>query len=236
MRLHFTFLEQDSVTKMAFNLRVEPATEDDMPRCMEIFNHAFEFVPIHEISHGTDTLANRVQSGKRHFRGQTEHMAKFSSAPVCIKCIQTDRVSKAEKIVGYAEWYIYDRERTALECEDEGYMLTFSWMESTEERERCLAFVKPGNDARRRLMGTQPFGQLKYMCVDPAHRRQGIGSAVVRWGMEQCDTLKIPAYLEASSEGLAMYQKLGFKEMPGTEGDGGMFPAMIWWPATEVAK
>lgn len=216
---------------MAFTLRVEPATEDDMPRCMEIFNHAFEFVPIHETSHGRDTPANRIRSGKLHLRGQEEHMAKFPSAPVCIKCVQTDSESRTEKIVGYAEWYIFDRNRTADECADEGFMLTFSWVEDVEERDRCLAFVKPGNEARRRLMGTQAFGQLKYMCVDSAHKRQGIGSSVVRWGMDRCEKLGIPAYLEASSEGMAMYQKLGFKAIVSTDEDSNVFPAMIWWPS-----
>ena len=219
--------------------RVEPAADEDMPRCMEIFNQAFRFVPIHEISHGTDTPANRLITAALHLRGQREHRTRFPLAPpVCVKCVQPDPSTGADKIVGYAEWFIYDRARSDAELarEDaEPFMMGFSWMQETdpEGRARCLAFVRPGNDARRRRMGGRPYGQLKFMCVDGAHRRQGVGSAVVRWGMDRCAELGVPAYLEASVEGMELYRRMGFEDMgPATDENGEpyAYPAMIWWP------
>ncbi|UNI21267.1 hypothetical protein JDV02_007272 [Purpureocillium takamizusanense] len=247
-------------------LRVEPAADEDMPRCMEIFNQSFGFVPIHELSHGADTPANRLVTAALHLRGQREHQARFPRAPpVCVKCVATvvpqqqqqqqqllqhlddDPAVTAttvngsiqgdvqDKIVGYAEWFIYDRARTAADDSSEPFMSRFSWMQETdpEGRARCLAFVRPGNEARRRRMGGRPHGQLKFMCVDGAHRRQGVGSAVVRWGMDRCAELGVPAYLEASVEGMELYRRMGFEDMgPATDdrGEPYAYPAMIWWP------
>lgn len=217
---------------MTFPMHVEPVKDEgDMVRCMEIYHAAFNFVPIHLLSHGANTAENHLRSARIQLRGQREHNAEFPSVPVCIKCVATDPATGQAKTVGYAEWHVYDRPRTDEEVMKLGYSMWYEWVEDEADKETCQSFVRSGIEKRRGYLGTQPYGMLKFMCVDPEHRRQGVGSLVVKWGMDRCAELGIPAYLETSPEGMALYRGLGF-ELMGTEEQrkGFLYPGMIWWP------
>nr|GAT51498.1 predicted protein [Mycena chlorophos] len=64
---------------------------------------------------------------------------------------------------------------------------------------------------RDATMGEVKYWYLSLMFVDPAYQSRGIGKALLRWGLDQADAEGIPAYLEASDEGLPLYQKSGFE-------------------------
>jgi ribosomal protein S18 acetylase RimI-like enzyme len=52
---------------------------------------------------------------------------------------------------------------------------------------------------------------LPLIGVDPAHQSRGIGSALLRYALEQCDRQPLPAYLEATSpRNVALYERHGF--------------------------
>lgn len=217
-------------TAMASNFRIEPVKEEDMPRCMEICLPAFDFVPIQSIIAGPDTPDKYNVNAQRHIQGLREHAAKYPSVPPGIKCIYTDPVTGDEKIVGFAEWLIWDRERTEEEYSQENYILRLEWVESNKDRDHALSFMQPFFEERRRAMKGRPFGLLIYMCVEPEFRRQGVASQCVRWGMERCAELGIPAYLEASEEGMPLYKRLGWELMEGVSDLAGELPPMIWYP------
>ena len=146
--------------------------------------------------------------------------------PVGIKCIHTDPETGEESIAGYAEWYFYDRERTAQEACVASYGFRYEWVQPPAERERCLAFYRPMKEQRERVTGTRKFGYLVYMCVDEKFRRKGAASRCVAWGMERARELGVPTYLEATEEGMVAYKKLGWEVVEG----GGIYPSMMWWP------
>jgi len=52
---------------------------------------------------------------------------------------------------------------------------------------------------------------LALLCVHPDHRRQGVGTELVQWGLRQAAALSLTVHLEASPEGLPLYQSLGFE-------------------------
>jgi len=51
------------------------------------------------------------------------------------------------------------------------------------------------------------------LMTDPKHHRRGAGRLLVRHAVERADELGIPAMLEASPEGLKLYESVGFKEV-----------------------
>jgi predicted N-acetyltransferase YhbS len=51
---------------------------------------------------------------------------------------------------------------------------------------------------------------LSLLCVHVDYQRQGVGKSLVRWGLQQSETLGLPVHLEASPEALPLYQSLGF--------------------------
>jgi predicted N-acetyltransferase YhbS len=54
---------------------------------------------------------------------------------------------------------------------------------------------------------------LGLLCVHREAQRQGVGAALVQWGLDRSVEEKLPAYLEASTAGFPLYQKLGFKKI-----------------------
>ena len=43
------------------------------------------------------------------------------------------------------------------------------------------------------------------------HRRRGVGTLLVKWGIEQAEKDGLPAYVEASPLGLPVYRKCGME-------------------------
>jgi ribosomal protein S18 acetylase RimI-like enzyme len=59
---------------------------------------------------------------------------------------------------------------------------------------------------------TDQHWYLPMLGVDPARQGRGYGSALLRHGLETCDTQGIPAYLEATSErNKRLYERHGFE-------------------------
>ena len=58
----------------------------------------------------------------------------------------------------------------------------------------------------------EPHWYLPLMGVEPRHQRQGLGSALMKHALVECDRDGSLAYLEASSpENLALYERHGFE-------------------------
>ncbi|KAJ5813391.1 uncharacterized protein N7503_000141 [Penicillium pulvis] len=66
---------------------------------------------------------------------------------------------------------------------------------------------------RANLLGEKKFFQLKELFVLPEYQRQGLGGLLVAYGVHRADELCLPAYTEATPEGLGLYLKHGFKEV-----------------------
>ncbi len=209
-------------------MRIELVQAADMTRCGEIISSAFAEIPIAPslFSNPKPSGQNAAVVGARQYLSQVEHTAAFPSVPVGIKCVYTDPGSGKETIVGYAEWYFYDRERTPEEAVIDNYGFRYEWIQPAEERARCLAFINPLKLSREKITGTRRFGFLVYMCVDEAFRRKGAATACVKWGMDRARELGVPTYLDATEEGMATYTKLGWEVV----GELTAYPSMMWWP------
>jgi ribosomal protein S18 acetylase RimI-like enzyme len=57
-----------------------------------------------------------------------------------------------------------------------------------------------------------PHWHLPLIGVEPSEHRRGLGSALLRHGLEICDEQRLPAYLESSNpENIPLYQRHGFE-------------------------
>lgn len=224
---------------MASSFRTEPAAEQDIPSMVSLIATCFSFVPVEKTLFGDSSPDNLAEVGKRHLHAWKLHSA-VSDVPCAIKCVHTDPSTGRETLVGLAYWWINTRERTVEEYSQPDYLRSASWVANVADREKAVAFCKPFLDGRNKWMGGRPHALLMYMCVSPEWRRRGISTICVQWGLDQCQRLGIPAFLEASEEGAPVYERLGFELVEPLhsywDGVAVNYPAMIWWPAGTRAE
>lgn len=217
---------------MAYHLEVKPISEVDLPRCMEILIPSFEFMSISETLNGLNTSSDREALGKLHWQTIQDHLARYpQGGAVGIKCVDVDQVTGNETIIGYAEWFIYPQPRTLDECLKPLGFMQPPRSADNDKRNSIREYFRPSIETRADVMGTRPYGLLVWLCVDLSFRRRGVASRLVRWGMDQCSRLAIPAYLEASQEGKRLYESLGWQVLrhPRVRDIG--YPIMMWWPS-----
>lgn len=83
------------------------------------------------------------------------------------------------------------------------------------EPQRQAAFQAASGEKKQRFFDEYGDRQLrlKILGVHPDHWRRGIGSELVRWGMNRASEEGIPVTLVAGSQGLHLYSRLGFKTL-----------------------
>jgi GNAT superfamily N-acetyltransferase len=215
--------------------KAEPATfvlrhasETDIDRLMEIQFSAFRGDPYHEALYPGphDSSIVRKLAGQR----MIEDWRNTPDQDIVV-CIH----AQTEEILGFASWYFYLCERPREEWEK---MPSITWAEG-KEKKQAEAFMGATARMRMKTWGGRPhvrkyrigndLGQLASMrqsgneltfavvlgllCVHREAQRQGVGAALVQWGLDRCIEENLTAYLEASSAGFPLYQKLGFSKI-----------------------
>lgn len=72
----------------------------------------------------------------------------------------------------------------------------------------------------------EPHWYLAMVGADPARQGQGLGSALIKHGLRQCDAQGLPAYLESSHpRNVPLYERHGFEVMGVIQPDD--FPPLI---------
>ena len=66
-------------------------------------------------------------------------------------------------------------------------------------------------DAFRAIRLIQHGVVLELLAVGPEFRRQGVGAALVNWGVTAADNKKVGAVVESTDAGRAMYERCGLK-------------------------
>lgn len=64
---------------------------------------------------------------------------------------------------------------------------------------------------RESIMANKTYWFLKLLTIDPPHQRRGIGTLLVKWGVEKANKEGVDAWLESSPMGKGAYLKAGFR-------------------------
>lgn len=51
---------------------------------------------------------------------------------------------------------------------------------------------------------------LTFLATDPLYARQGAGSLMMAWGVDQCKKQNVPAYFDSTVEAVPFYEKTEF--------------------------
>jgi GNAT superfamily N-acetyltransferase len=74
----------------------------------------------------------------------------------------------------------------------------------------ALPPLKEGDDLNSVKMRSKRV-YLDVLAVDPSYQGQGIGKALLQWGLDEADRLGLITFLEATREGRPLYDKYGFE-------------------------
>ncbi|KAL0931234.1 uncharacterized protein CTRU02_213969 [Colletotrichum truncatum] len=126
-----------------------------------------------------------------------------------IKAVDTE-LSCEEAIVGFAKWHVWTdgmppspQRQWGVGCNAEACGKFFGGMDKLKER----------------VMMGKSCVYLQPLITHPDYQRQGIGTRMVQWGLDEAARLNLPAFLLSSSDGLSLYQKCGFVVVDETETD-----------------
>lgn len=110
------------------------------------------------------------------------------------------------KMVGCAQWEVHLKNPFPEVAER---IETSWWPEGSQGKEFSEKLLSQVYGARVSWMA-RPHLALNWMCCIPTHRRQGVGSLIMQWGIDKAEKLGLEAYLEASPMGKPLYEKFGF--------------------------
>lgn len=114
------------------------------------------------------------------------------------------------EIMGMAKWNVYDNhipDLSKVDGENNDYWETKEDQAFSEAISKD--FLTTRNAAITRTGGN--IVSLDILAIDPQYQRKGVGSALVEWGVEKADTMKVEAVVESSVFGKGLYEKHGFE-------------------------
>jgi hypothetical protein len=65
--------------------------------------------------------------------------------------------------------------------------------------------------------------ELETLFTHPKYQGNGVGSALLQWGLDEADRLGLMIYLEATEEGRPLYERFGFEAIKVVKFDAGAF-------------
>ncbi|PYH88651.1 acyl-CoA N-acyltransferase [Aspergillus ellipticus CBS 707.79] len=121
------------------------------------------------------------------------------------------------QVLGYARWVIPGAETSVVELSPEGAAVlaahdggkTYPPNVNKFIYERFWEMLK---DKYGTYVKEDDF-VLEFLATLPEAQGKGVGTALLRWGLERVDAANARVYLEATDDGYALYRKFGWEDL-----------------------
>lgn len=128
-----------------------------------------------------------------------------------LKILDTD----TGEIIGGCRWHVHESD--PYEKSRGKPFVALTYPEGTERDFASLVLGQVLNPRAERY--TRPHAHLHICFVHPEHRRRGVGSMMVEWGVTKADKMGVESFLEASFIARPLYEKFGFVVVTTEEAD-----------------
>ncbi|SCV73314.1 BQ2448_7240 [Microbotryum intermedium] len=175
---------------------ISQATPEDFPEIARVRREAFEPSLIHQTLFGQ---TNPVEFDRFTIK-RLEKSFRDSQQATWVARV-------GGKIVGFSGWHL-PREHDTSEMkmkEKSGRDWSTVYAPGAEYELAGEFFSQLGRTER-----VSPGYLLGSLCVEPKYQGQGIGSALIQWGLDRADEEGVPCYTDASYVAIPTYKKAGF--------------------------
>ncbi|KAI1461881.1 acyl-CoA N-acyltransferase [Annulohypoxylon moriforme] len=195
-------------------LELQPATEADARRSLEIEKAAYAMNPYNEIlfpgPHPPDALDGKA-------KGMISELNKDSTIRWS-KVVDTD-LPDGEQMIAFSKWFIHSEPPKPQPLRDFG---------PGANAGACEALFGGTKTQRERFWGDMPHVYLAILHTDPKHQRRGAGGMLVKQVVDEARKLGLVACLQSSPAGHELYKKCGFHDINLLSTD------LSKWGATEM--
>ncbi|KAJ5101412.1 hypothetical protein NUU61_003634 [Penicillium alfredii] len=178
------------------SLKLELVTSEDIPALIDLWFRVFTDPSMQHLFPDTPGVCEWWTDANRHDLVHKPFQRY-------LKIIDPDSIDDQgrPRMVAYAKWDL-----GSLDVRGSRFP---PWHEDMPGRD-CEQFFGRLDSERRVIMGERKHFYLDMLGTDPAYRRCGAASMLLRWGCDLADQEETAAYVDASRDGAPLYGKFGF--------------------------
>ncbi|KAI5922181.1 hypothetical protein F4810DRAFT_674884 [Camillea tinctor] len=195
------------------SLSLSRATAADIPEIAALQYRCFP-PRIRELFMGCRTEADLPRLAEQYARLAAAAPSRYVWTKVAVPSGDKDGACKGrEKIIAASNWKVVGGGSGVDSLGDDEAP---GWLDG-DAREEAARMLREMNEARRRA-NPGGFVHLHICFTDPDYRRLGAGGMMMQWGCDLADRLGLPAWVEASPQGSALYRRYGFYDFEPAKG------------------
>ncbi|KAH6891048.1 acyl-CoA N-acyltransferase [Thelonectria olida] len=177
------------------SITLRPATLDDVPLMTQIYLNAFEHTTLSRLSFPS------------HEPQVAAYWADWIQAKINVPDTHMVLALLGRDVVGWARWVRVP----AAPLPDPPLVFSAAVYPACGDGALAARFFQAAHNARRRLMGAREHWFLSMIMTRTDAQRNGVGSALMRYGCEKADEDGWQSFLNASRDGRPLYELFGFK-------------------------
>ncbi|PTD04039.1 hypothetical protein FCULG_00001785 [Fusarium culmorum] len=170
------------------SITIRPATQDDGPRMLEVFFSAFSSSPLNERCFppsSPDVQAWQENLIQRNIEDKDDNYMIVA---------EQDSV-----ILGWARWARREQPLSGKQIKSSSFPAS------------GIKKLRGISSRRTTMQQLKKHWFLSTIAVAKEGQRRGVGSALMKFGVERADAEGWMSYLNSSQEGKGLYEKFGFK-------------------------
>jgi len=182
-------------TNSSTNIAIRPvSSQADFLPMAEIENLAFDASPLITLMSGPNVQTCHESRANQHIKSfTTDPSARY------VKAVDTSTGA----IVAWAKWtFFVDPDEPPKPWPEE-------WLDGANV-ELCTLFSRSIRQKRETAMKGKPYVLMGILVTQPAYRGRGIGSMLLRWGLEQAAEKGLECWIDASPMGSGLYKRFGW--------------------------
>ena len=189
---------------MPFELR--PLLKEDAYEAALLANAAYQTNAFRKI-----LLPDEQRPGKGLFEKVIERIEKCVADPENNSAMQIYNTS-AHKMAAYSLWNVTNP-KTDEEWDREALERLNDYMPLPEANKDCvISFILAAPTNKKRIVGKdQQWWELDVLNTAPEYQRQGLGSMLMRAGIEEMEERGLPSVIISSEAGKPLYLRHGYQ-------------------------